>query len=55
MKKRSITLTYNANANDDGTGAQIQRILGIYAICRGNNSHDPYGGLVILAHLAILS
>jgi hypothetical protein len=39
MNKRSITLTYNANDNDDGTGAQIQRILGIYAICRKYGFH----------------
>jgi hypothetical protein len=49
MKKRSITLTYNANVNDDGTGAQIQRILGIYAICRKYGFfylHTPIKNLV---------
>ena len=49
MNKRSITLTYNANVNDDGTGAQIQRILGIYAICKKYGFfylHTPIKNLV---------
>lgn len=49
MNKRSITLTYNATVNDDGTGAQIQRILGIYAICRKYGFfylHTPIKNLV---------
>lgn len=49
MNKRAITLTYNADVNDDGTGAQIQRILGIYAICRKygfSYLHTPIKNLV---------
>lgn len=49
MNKRSITFTYNADVNDDGTGAQIQRILGIYAICRKygfSYIHTPIKNLV---------
>jgi hypothetical protein len=34
LKKPCISLTYNSDENDDGTGAQIQRILGIYAVCK---------------------
>ena len=50
MKKRSITLTYNADENDDGTGAQIQRILGIYSVSRKygfNYLHTPVKNLLI--------
>jgi|LauGreSuBDMM15SN_2_FD.fasta_scaffold02459_3 hypothetical protein len=50
MKKRSITLTYNADANDDGTGAQIQRILGIYSVSRKygfNYLHTPVKNLLV--------
>ena len=50
MKKRSITLTYNADENEDGTGAQIQRILGIYSVSRKygfNYLHTPVKNLLI--------
>ena len=50
VKKRSITLTYNADENDDGTGAQIQRILGIYSVSRKygfNYLHTPVKNLLI--------
>lgn len=49
MRKSSITLTYDTEANDDGTGAQVQRILGIYAICKKygfNYLHTPIKNLV---------
>ena len=49
MNKGSITLTYNAQDNFDGTGAQVQRILGIFAICRKfgfNYHHTPILNLV---------
>lgn len=35
-----IALTYDNTASFDGTGAQVQRILGVYAVCK--KFHIPY-------------
>ena len=50
MEKLRIALAYNADENDDGTGAQIQRILGIYAVCKKfgfNYVHMPIKNLLV--------
>ena len=40
LELSNYALTYDNTASFDGTGAQVQRILGVYAICR--KFHIPY-------------
>jgi hypothetical protein len=49
-KISKVAFTYDNGASFDGTGAQIQRILGIYAICKRYNIpyvHSGIGELII--------
>jgi hypothetical protein len=50
LEKRTVALTYDADENEDGTGAQIQRILGIYAVCQKfglDYLHTPVKNLLV--------
>jgi hypothetical protein len=50
LEKPRIALAYNSDENDDGTGAQIQRIMGIYAVCKKfgfNYVHMPIKNLLV--------
>ena len=48
--RSSLTFTYNSHHAQDGTGAQLQRIFGIYALSklvRANYLHSPIENLMI--------
>jgi hypothetical protein len=45
QKYSKIALTYDNTASFDGTGAQVQRILGIYAICKRFNIPYLHSGI----------
>jgi len=48
LKLSKFALTYDNTASFDGTGAQIQRILGVYAICKKFNIPYIHSGITEL-------
>lgn len=48
QKLSKFALTYDNTASFDGTGAQIQRILGVYAICKRFNIPYIHSGITEL-------